>query len=99
MGWDKGGRYYTRSRRENGRVVREYVGGGRAGELGARLDAIARDKREVERQCDRIQREEVAALDAPLAELNGLIDLLARAALAAAGYRQHKRGEWRKKRG
>jgi hypothetical protein len=31
--------------------------------------------------------------------LNELADLVARAALAAAGYVQHDRGEWRKKRG
>ena len=38
MGWDKG-KYYSRSKKVNGRVVREYVGGGRvglAGELMAR---------------------------------------------------------------
>ena len=45
MGWDKGGRYYTRSRRENGRVVREYIGGGRAGAIVAQFDAIHRDQR------------------------------------------------------
>ena len=99
MGWDKGGRYYTRSRRVNGRVVREYVGGGVAGALVAQMDAIERERRETERQCARIEREEVEALDAPLAELDELVDLLARAALAAAGYVQHHRGEWRKRRG
>ncbi|VTR92844.1 Uncharacterized protein OS=Singulisphaera acidiphila (strain ATCC BAA-1392 / DSM 18658 / VKM B-2454 / MOB10) GN=Sinac_7637 PE=4 SV=1 [Gemmata massiliana] len=99
MGWDKNGRYYTRSRRVNGRVVREYIGGGRAGELVAQMDAIARDKRETERACAKIARERVEALDAPLAELNEQADLLIQAALVAAGLRQHKRGEWRKKRG
>jgi hypothetical protein len=99
MGWDKGGRYYTRSRRENGRVVREYIGGGRVGELVAQLDELERDKRETERQCARIAQEKVEAVDAPLAELDELADLVARAALAAAGYRQHHRGEWRKARG
>ena len=67
MGWDKNGRYYTRSKRVNGRVVREYVGGGRAGELVAQMDAIDRDKRETERMCARLEREEIAQLDAPLA--------------------------------
>lgn len=99
MGWDKGGRYYTRSKRVNGRVVREYVGGGAAGELIAEFDALERDKREAERARAKIERDRVAALDAPLAELDELADLVARAALAAAGYVQHKRGEWRKTRG
>jgi hypothetical protein len=99
MGWDKNGRYYTRSKRVNGRVVREYVGGGRAGELVAQLDALERQKRETERECARVERERVEALDAPLLELDELADLVARAALAAAGYAQHHRGEWRKARG
>lgn len=99
MGWDKGGRYYTRSRRVNGRVVREYIGGGVPGELVARMDAIERDKRLTDRECAKIARAKVEALDAPLTELNELADLLARAALVAAGYHQHNRGEWRKKRG
>lgn len=98
-GWDKNGRYYTRSKRVNGRVVREYIGGGYAGELVARMDAIERDKKETARQCVKIERERIAELDAPLAELNELADLLARAALFAAGYVQHNRGAWRKKRG
>src|SRR5437763_4606850 len=98
MGWDKGGRYYTRSRRENGRVVREYVGGGPAGALVAQLDAIEREKRETDRQCARVERERVADLDAPVIQLDELADLLARAALLAAGFRQHHRGESRRRR-
>jgi hypothetical protein len=98
MGWDKGGRYYTRSRREGGRVVREYLGGGAIGELAAQLDAIGWAKREADRAA-RAEREEVKALDAPLNELDGLADLLVRAALVAAGFHQHHRGNWRKRRG
>lgn len=99
MGWDKDGRYYTRSRRVNGRVVREYVGSGMVGELAAQLDGLERQMRENKRATFDAERDEVSALDAPLAVLDELADLLARAALAAAGYVQHHRGEWRKRRG
>jgi hypothetical protein len=98
MGWDRNGRYYTRSRRENGRVIREYVGGGTLGELAAQLDAIERDKRETERGFARAQRDEIATLDASLGELNRLADLVVQAALLAAGFHQHNRGNWRKRR-
>jgi hypothetical protein len=97
MAWDTG-RYYTRSKKVNGRVVREYVGTGRVAELAVRLDAIERKKRETERAEVRALRAELDALDAPLNALNDLAELVARAALTAAGFRQHKRGEWRKRR-
>jgi hypothetical protein len=48
MGWDRG-RYYTRSRKVNGRVVREYLGTGEAAKQAARLDAITRQEREARR--------------------------------------------------
>ena len=97
MGWDRG-RYYTRSKKVNGRVVREYVGAGQVAQLVARLDALEREQREADRAAFRSMRAEVAALDNALNELHDLADLVARAALVAAGYRQHKRGEWRKRR-
>jgi hypothetical protein len=98
MGWEKGGRYYTRSKRANGRVVREYVGGGEAGEAAAREDAAERDRREAVRQLVRAERDQLGELDALVGELVRLADLVARAALLAAGYRQHDRGQWRKQR-
>jgi hypothetical protein len=100
MGWERRGNrdYYYRATRVGGRVVREYVGTGRVAELVARMDALERDEQETDRQCARRERERIDALDAPLAELDELADLLARAALLAAGFRQHHRGEWRKQR-
>ena len=44
-------------------------------------------------------KKQQTSLDASLAELNELADLLARVALLAAGYHQHDRGKWRKRRG
>jgi hypothetical protein len=96
MGWDRG--YYYRVRKVSGRVVREYVGAGRVGELAAQLDAAERGERAAEGAARRAEQAEMDALDAPLNELNDLVELLAQAALLAAGYRQHKRGEWRKRR-
>lgn len=97
MGWDKG-RYYTRSRKVNGRVVREYIGRGEVAELAAQSDAINHADREARREARRAEKAKLDALDASVQELDELANLLARAALLAAGYRQHNRGEWRRRR-
>jgi hypothetical protein len=96
MGWH--GPYYYRSRRAGDRVLSEYVGAGRVAELVAQMDALDRQQREAERADFRAQRAELDALDAPLDELHDLAELVARAALVAAGFHQYKRGEWRKRR-
>ena len=95
---ERGGLYYTRSRKVNGRLIREYVGGGVLGELAARMDAEDRQRREEEAAAWREERER-------LEELAGLVDwfcedveTMARAALLAAGFRRHLRGEWRRPR-
>lgn len=101
MAWEtraRGGRYYTRSRKVDGRVVREYVGGGAVGELAARLDARDRAGRRAERARLDVVKREAEAAGAALAELDAIGEALARGALLAAGYRRHHRGEWRKRR-
>jgi hypothetical protein len=97
VGWDKD-RYYTRSIKVNGRVVREYYGVGEVAALAAKIDAMNRANRAAEREARRAQKAELDSLDASVRELDEIADLLAQAALLAAGYRQHKRGEWRRKR-
>jgi hypothetical protein len=97
VGWDKG-RYHTRSKKVNGRVVREYVGSGRVAELAARLDAIRREERLLARFERRMKRDELDEVDDKVQVLIDATDLLARAALTATGFRQHNRGEWRKPR-
>ena len=101
MGWERRGNreYYYQAERVGGRVVKRYTGSGRISELAAQLDGIERMKKEADREMRRLEREEIEALDAPLAELNELANLLVRAALLAAGLRQHHRGEWRRPRG
>jgi hypothetical protein len=93
MGWETDGRYYTRSRRVNGQVVREYVGGGDLGLLAAQLDADHCAKRVAESARFHAEQGILTALGAQLAELNELADLLVRTALVAAGFQQHHRGE------
>lgn len=101
MGWESRGgrgRYYTRSRKVDGRVVREYVGTGLVGELAARQDAEERAEKLAERE--RLQAEDTrwATVAAPLHELSQLLDGLMAASIIAAGYHQHHRGTWRKRR-
>jgi hypothetical protein len=101
VGWekrDRGGRYYTRSLRENGCVVREYVGGGLAGEMAAEADRIERERREAEELRQRRELERLEALSAPVEELYEAAAVLARAHLIAAGCHRHK-GEYRRARG
>jgi hypothetical protein len=95
MGWDKG-RYYTRSRKVNGRVVRQYFGRGAAAEAAAQIDA---ERRALRAESAAAKKEEKAALRARQADIDALCsgaDLLARAALLGAGFHQHKR-QWRRK--
>ena len=98
MGWDRG-RYYTRSRKVNGRVVREYIGTGPTAALAAQMDALDRDMRQTEAEGRKRLATDLATRDAAVDDFGARCDLLARAFLLAAGCRQHKRGEWRKRRG
>ena len=95
---ERGGLYYTRSRKESGRVIREYIGGGVLGEIAALQDEYERRQREEEAAFCKEERERLEDLMAPIDELCEAAEVLARAALVAAGYRRHNRGQWRKRR-
>jgi hypothetical protein len=100
MAWEereRGGPYYTRSRREGGRVVREYVGDGLAGRLASESDRIERERREERALEEKRAREKLEALAAPVLELEEAAAVLVRAHLIAAGCHRHK-GEWRRAR-
>jgi hypothetical protein len=102
MAWEARGsrRYYTRSKRVNGRVVREYIGaaGSPAAELAAAADGLRRLEREIAARESRAERERLREAEAPLLQLCQMTDALTRAALFTAGFRQHDRGAWRKRR-
>ncbi len=102
MAWEtrpRGGLYYTRSRRIAGRVTREYLGGGAVAHLAALLDERERDEREAARERERERWAQVEAADDLIDTLCYGSDTLAKAALVLAGYHQHDRGDWRKRRG
>ena len=102
MGWEtrRGGRYYYQSRRVNGRVVKQYVGGGRLGEIAAYFDERAREDRDWQAHQQRAARAEDEALAGLVDEFDALVGTLTAAALLTAGYhRPDRKRRWRKRRG
>ena len=102
MAWEtrqRGGRYYTRSKKVNGRVIREYVGTGLVGELAAADDERARAQRQAQQAAWRTECERIELASMHLEEFYDVVETFARASLLLAGYHQHNRGEWRRKRG
>jgi len=101
MGWEireSGRRYYTRSRRVNGQVVRQYFGAGPCGDTAAAEDAAR--QLAVSRQRQEIQaiRAENQSLESLLAQLKAYENQIAAWLLLVAGCHRPKR-QWRKKRG
>jgi hypothetical protein len=90
--------YLYRSKRRGGRVTSEYLGRGEDALLIDALERIERDERDSDLRHQRSERKELDDLERALDELAGRARDLARDALTAAGYHQHKRGEWRRKR-
>jgi len=98
MGWkQRGGRsYFYRSTRRGGRVVTEYCGPRSPAEFAA---IRAESRRGSQTHTAEVWRVERGALEAGSRETAGLcrlIEIVMRLALAAAGYNQHKRSEWRR---
>lgn len=101
MSWERrngcAGRYYTRSRKVNGRVVREYVGTGPLAQIAAERDEAERRRTADEVRRRRAERARLAQEEAPLAALDAALTTLTKALLLASGYHQHERGEWRRR--
>jgi hypothetical protein len=105
MGWEqrkRGGLYYTTSERIGGRVVRRYIGAGELAQAISCLDEHAKTEREQRRYEQRAAietvREEVRSVEQASSDIEELTDELFRVTMREAGYFQHKRGEWRKRR-
>jgi hypothetical protein len=97
MSWERrrGRDYYYRGIREGKRVRKVYLGGGPEAVEAARVDA----ERRAQEQAERMERAEVETLDAQMDQLCRLVQRLMTAVLYSAGFHQHDRGEWRKRRG
>ena len=101
MSWEmreRGGPYYTRTRRVNGYQIREYIGGGMRGQEAARIDAEERVRREQERRHWRQRQSEVAQMEREMRDHEAVCKAAVARALEGAGYFNH-RGEWRKRHG
>src|SRR5215470_10747097 len=98
--WEARGqrRYFYRHVRVGGRPRRLYAGTGQAAELAATADALRRLNREIEARERQAEETRLREAEAALLGLCAGAELLARAALAAAGYRRHDRGQWRRRR-
>lgn len=90
--------YYYRSKRTGGRVVSEYVGGGFAGFLFARLDEEERDERNARRVAEREEREPIDAVDRAADALLRDALTLADRQLRALGFHRDRKRVWRLKR-
>lgn len=101
MGWEhrKGkGHYYVRKCRVKRQVLSHYIGTGLLGELAAAEGARRRVEREAAAKALKAERDRVETATMPLTEFFRVSDLLIQAALIQAGFYQHNRGEWRKRR-
>ena len=99
MAWeDRNGKYYYyRKRRQGEHVVSEYVGSGFLGAFAEDLDRAERVESEQARAGLKFQKEEAAAMDQQIFQLESSVNTLARAVLLVSGYHPHKR-QWRKQR-
>lgn len=96
MGWERRNnrRYYYRAKWVNGRVVKEYVGRGRAAEAAAAEDASRQEMKQVARD----ENKNIAEAGDLNRELTDITSLLVEAALLAAGMYLHDR-TWRVRNG
>jgi hypothetical protein len=93
-----GRRYYYRHARVGGQPRRIYAGTGPAAEMAAVADALRRAERRAKREARRGEQARWQSALGCLLELCDRIRLLVRATLLPAGFYQHGKSSWRKKR-
>ena len=101
MGWEwrgTAGPYLYVKERQGDQVVSRYVGRGEVAQAIAEMTAQDQRDRDRHREDRDRAEQETAAAFAALRDLDRLADAAMRAVLTEAGYRQHARGAWRKRR-
>lgn len=101
MAWERrkrggGNRYYYRSRRVGGRVVKEYLGRGAAAEAVATHQEARRVEREKQQATQAAAEAPLVNASLALIRFGALAHDLFRAVLVANGYHLHQ-GEWRRR--
>ena len=96
--YQNGRPYYYRNKRQNGKVVREYIASGHLAELAADQDARKRADQKAKRAAIAKVQSMFAAARTPLLDLTVEADLLIQAMLLDAGYHRQNRGPRRRKR-
>jgi len=94
-GTDK--RYYTRTTRVDGKLVRTYFGSGPKAERAARADEIVRQVREAAREKRAKRSAELAECKRATVAHYRFVEIYYRAKMLSDGYHYH-RGQWRKSR-
>src|SRR5262249_50708571 len=88
------GQYYYLSRRINGHVKKIYIGSGPEAQHASEVD----QQRQVRREQERAAWKHIEDLNAETDTLSHTTRTLVKAHLLLAGFRQHHRSEWRKRR-
>ena len=92
------GRYYTRSRRVNGKVVREYIGKGELAHAMSALQDARNEFRKSKRAALLSAQQELDELETTMNDYFDRVDTIMKNTLACAGYHRQSRGPWRKQR-
>ena len=102
MSWERRGkrRYYYRAHRDGNRIVKEYCGveGSFEAENAAKEDIEARATKTALRKVEQERRQSFEVAQAQVTAMGQMVNDLVSGVLLAAGYHQHCRGPWRRKR-
>jgi hypothetical protein len=99
MPWEtrRKGRFYYRSRRENGRPIKQYLGRGPAAARAAAAIETKAAERLAEQKAIAEFTNQMEPGDRALDGVDRYLEMLTEGTLLASGYREHK-GSWRKTR-